>query len=125
MGTSMIFRWYNDLHQNLAGMSKEDLEKIDKLSPWSKEKESVQGWSILMELHNGNIEPLIWWKGRLLRLRDAPSVLTKKYYSKYDGKYLRSSEWTIFKKYLEGQLMQLDKEFKRLKRKEARLAKQS
>ncbi|MBI5046995.1 hypothetical protein HZC07_04685 [Candidatus Micrarchaeota archaeon] len=113
MGTSTIFRRYNDLGRYLASMSKEDLEKIDKLSPWKEEKESVGGWSILMELHNGNMHPLVWWYGRLIHLRDAPKILTKKYYDTYRGKHLQASEWTLFKRYLEGELKALDKEYKR------------
>ena len=113
MGTSTIFRRYNDFGGRLADMSKKDLEKIDKMNPWSAEKESVHGWSILMELHNGNINPLIWWHGRLLRLRDAPNILTKKYYDTYHGKHLQASEWTLLKRYLEGELKTLDNEYKR------------
>ncbi len=120
MGTSTIFRRFNDLHGTLASMSKEDLEKIDKLSPWRAEKESVHGWSILMELHNGNFHPLVWWYGQLFHLRDAPRLLTKKYYNKYTGKYLPASEWTLLKKFLEHELKELDKEYKKVSNEEIR-----
>ena len=120
MGTATIFKRLNDLHGSLADMTKEELEKIDGSSPYSSEKLWLHGWSIEMELHTGNVEPLVWWKGRLMRLRDAPKLLTKKYYNKYSGKYSPSSEWTMLKKYLQAELEQLDKEFKRIKRREYR-----
>ncbi len=120
MGTSTIFRRLNDLGGKLSTMSKEELEKIDNLSPWNGEKESVRGWNVLMEPHNGNFYPLIWWYGRLMRLEDAPQLLAKKHYNKYTGKYSPSSEWTLLKKYLEYELKKLDKEYKKLRRKSKR-----
>lgn len=123
MGTSTIFRRYNDWGGRLADMSKEDLEKIDKLSPWNNEKESVRGWSILMELHNGNVHPLIWWNGQMFHLRDAPKLLTKKHYNRYTGKYSQLSEWTLLKTYLERELKALDKEYKKLRTKQYRMKK--
>lgn len=121
MGTSTLFRRLNDLRTPLAGMSKADLEKLDKMSPWGgAEKERVGGWSILMELHNGNFHPLIWWYGRLIHLKDAPKMLTGKYYHKYSGKYSRSSEWTLLRKYLEAELKELDKEYLRFKARQYR-----
>ncbi|MFH1285974.1 MAG: hypothetical protein ABIH99_05330 [Candidatus Micrarchaeota archaeon] len=120
MGTSTIFRRHNDLACTLAGMSKKELESIDGLNPWKDEKESVRGWSILMELHNGNFHPLIWWYGRLLYLGDAPKLLTKKHYNYYTGKYSRSSEWTLLKNYLQQELARLDKIYKRYRMKEIR-----
>ena len=81
--------------------------------PRGDEKERVHGWTVEMELHNGNIHPLIWWYGQLMRLRDAPKLLTGKYYSKYADKRLRSSEWTPLKAHLEQELELLDKEYKR------------
>ncbi len=121
MGTSTIFRRFNDFGGNLASMSKEDLEKIDKLSPWKAEKESVHGWSVLMELHNGNYNPLIWWYGRLMYLRDAPKLLKEKYYNKYTGKYTRESAWTLLKVVLQRELEELDKEYKRARAKRYRM----
>jgi len=115
MGTSTIFRRYNDLRQNLADMTKEDLEKLDDLSPWGAERERLHGWEALMELHNGNIHPLIWWYGKLFHLRDAPGLLTQRHYNRYTGKYSRASEWTLLKRYLEGDLNALDKEYKRMR----------
>lgn len=53
MGTSTIFRRLNDLKRPLASMSKEELEKIDKLNPWSPQVDYVDGWDVQMELHNG------------------------------------------------------------------------
>jgi hypothetical protein len=125
MGTSTIFKRFNDLHLDLARMSKKDLKKIDRLSPWAEEKEYVHGWSAEMELHNGNFYPLIWWYGRLMHLKDAPKLLNKKYYNKYTGKYSRYSEWSLLKSYLEHELEWLDKEYKRERAKEYRKMKKS
>jgi len=112
MGTSTIFKRHNDLGCSLASMSKEELEKLDRLSPWGEKHESVGGWSAVLELHNGNFNPLIWWRGKLFRLQDAPKRLTGKYYNSYTGKYLPASEWTLLKKYLERELKELDREYK-------------
>lgn len=117
MGTSTIFKRFNDLSGRLSELSKEELGKIDRLSPWSAEKESVSGWSAVMELHNGNATPLIWWYGRLIRLTDAPGLLTKQYYNRYTGKYSQASEWTLLRKYLENELKMLDIEYKKARRK--------
>ena len=108
------------MHYDLANMFKEDLKKIDKLSPWAAEKESVNGWSVLIELHNRNFHPLIWWYGQLFHLRDAPRILAKKHYNRYTGKYTRESEWTLLKGCLEKELKYLDKEYKKFKAKEYR-----
>jgi len=120
MGTSTIFRRLNDLGGRLASMSKEELEKIDSLSPWKQEIESVRGWNAPLELHNGNAHILVWWYGRLMRIEDAPKQLSRKYYHKYSGKTLNVYEWTVLRKYCQNLLKQLDKEFKRLKRKSKR-----
>lgn len=120
MGTSTIFRRYNDVRFDLARMSKEDLEKLDELRPWGAEKESVHGWEALMELHNGNFHPLIWWYGRLFKLHDAPSLLTQRHYNRYTGKYSQASEWTLLRRHLEVELKALDKEYKRTRAKRYR-----
>lgn len=120
MGTSTIFRRLNDLKRPLASMSKEELEKIDKLNPWSPQVDYVGGWDVQMELHNGNFHPLIWWYGGLLHLKDAPRKLDKMPYNRLTGKYTRVSEWTLLKKYLDAELNRLDKEYKKFKRKEYR-----
>lgn len=112
MGTSTLFRRYNDLHPHLASLSKNELKEIDALSPWKEEKDVVRGFSAIMELHNGNFHPLIWWYGRLLHLRDAPKILAKKYYNKYTGKMTREYEWTMVKTIIERELKFLDKEFR-------------
>ena len=38
------------------------------------------------ELHNGNTYALVFWKGKLMKIEDAPKILNKKYYSKYQGR---------------------------------------
>jgi len=123
MGTSTIFRRWNDWCAKLANMSKEELEKLDESSPWGEEKERVRGWEVVMELHNGNFHPLIWWYGRLFHLRDAPKLLNKKHYNKYTGKYTRETEWTLVKGIIENELRYLDKEYKRIRAKEYRMKK--
>ena len=47
------------------------------------------------ELHKGNVYPLVFWKGNLMKLEDAPKVLNKKYYSKYRGKEVNEYEWIV------------------------------
>ena len=69
-----------------------------------------------MELHNGNVYFLVFWKGRLIRLKDAPKILNKKYYDKYTGKFRREYEWTILKGALLNEITELDKEFKKIKK---------
>ena len=120
MGTSTLFKRYNDLGGRLAGMSNEDLARIDDLSPWEGKKEIVRGWSAELELHNGNFTPLIWWYGRLMRLTDAPHLLTGKKYNKYAGKSMREYEWTVAKRMILQELEMLDKEFKRARARERR-----
>lgn len=115
MGTSTIFRRYNDFGGRLATMSKEELAKIDAMSAWKSEKDRVQGWEVLMELHNGNVHPLIWWNGQLFHLRDGPGFLLRRHYNRYTGKYSNISDWTLLKKYLERELKELDKAYRRLK----------
>jgi hypothetical protein len=113
MGTSTLFKRFNDLSSKLSSLSKEELKEIDELSPYGEQKERVRGWSIEMELHNGNFEPLIWWYGRLMRLRDASKLLAKKHYDTYRGKQLQISEWKLMKGVLEKELKRYDKEFEK------------
>lgn len=120
MGTSTIFKRFNDLHGNLSKMSKKELEEIDALHPFGEQNVTVRGWSVSMELHNGNFYPLIWWHGRLIHLKDAPRLLTNKHYNKYKGKYERFSDWTLLRVYLEAELKALDKEYKRTMAKQRR-----
>ena len=113
MGTSTIFRRYNDLKTNLSTLSKKELKRIDNLSPWGVDNRGFKGWEVLMELHNRSFYPLIFWHGRLFRLEDAPKELSKKYWDKYTGKTRKEYEWTLLKKFLLGQIEYLDKEFKK------------
>ena len=112
MGTSTIYKRMNDLGMNFKEMTKKDLGELEKLSPYGEEK-WYHGWSCPLELHNGNVYPLIFWKGLLMRLEEAPSKLNKKYYNKYSGKTLNEYEWTMLKKFLIAEITRLDKEFKK------------
>jgi len=106
----------NDLGMNFKNMTKKDLRELEKLSPYGEEK-WYRGWSCPMELHNGNTYVLIFWKGRLMRLEQAPKFLDKKYFNKYTGKHVREYEWTLLKKLLINEVDSLDKEFKKSLRK--------
>jgi hypothetical protein len=117
MGTSTIFRRWNDWRTDLSTLSKKELKQIDNLSPWGKDDKNFKSWEILMELHNGNIYPLIFWKGRLMKLEDAPKELSRKYWDKYTGKTRKEYEWTLLKRFLLNQIEYLDKEFKKQTRK--------
>ena len=97
-------------------MKKEELEQIDHLSPYSVENRFV-GWHAPLELHNGNVEVLVWWKGRLMRLKDAPFELGRKYFDKYNGKTLSVYEWTLLKRLALNQISELDKQFQKTLRK--------
>lgn len=118
MGTTTIFTRHNDLGMKFEYMSKKDLKNLSKLSPFSKEKISYHGWSVPFELHNGNIYVLVFWKGRLMKLGEAPKILTRKYWDKYCGKTLREYEWTLLKKLILHEVEYLDKEFKKERIKE-------
>src|SRR3989339_1031617 len=116
MGTTTFFLRHNDLGKPLSKMDKKELEKLDSLSPYG-ETQHHAGWSVPFELHNGNTYALVFWKGRLMKIEDAPKVLSKKYYSKYRGKEVNEYEWTVLKKYMLAEIQRLDKEFKKSLRK--------
>lgn len=116
MGTTTFFLRHNDLSKPLNKMGKEELEKLNNLSPYG-ETQHHAGWSVPFELHNGNTYALVFWKGRLMKIEDAPKVLNKKYYSKYQGRKVNEYEWTVLKKYLLAEVQRLDKEFKKFVRK--------
>ncbi len=113
MGTSTIYKKMNDIAIPLSKINKRELKKIDNLSPYSKEKETISGWSCPMELHNGNVNILVWWRGRLMRLEDSPGQLNNKYYNRYSGKTLREYEWTILRRMILREVEYLDKNFKK------------
>ncbi len=120
MGTTTFYLRHNDLKRKLGNMTKEELDKLDNLSPYKEEKH-LFGWHTPMELHNGNVYPLIFWKGRLIKLEDAPTKLNKKYYDKYTGKIRNEYEWTLLKRFLIAEVERLDKEFKKSLRKKGKI----
>ena len=81
MGTTTFFLRHNDLRKPFTKMDKKELEKLDSLSPYG-ETQHHAGWSVPFELHNGNVYVLVFWKGRLIKIENAPKTLNKKYYSK-------------------------------------------
>lgn len=113
MGTTTFYLRYNDFGAHLNRMKKKELEKLDKLSPYSQETDYC-GWRTPLELHNGNIHVLIFWKGRLMKMEDAPTKLNKKYWNKYSGKTINIYEWTLLKKMILNEVKYLDKQFKKL-----------
>jgi len=116
MGTTTFFLRLNDCGKPLNKMNKKELEELNDLSPY-KDKTCCGGWRVPLELHNGNVYALVFWKGKLMKIEDAPKILNKKYYDKYRGKKLKVYEWTILKKYLLAKIEWLDKEFKKSVRK--------
>ena len=115
MGTTTFFLRLNDCGKPLQKMSKKELEELNKLTPYD-DKPYKGGWLVPLELHNGNVYALVFWKGKLMKIEDAPKVLNKKYYDKYRGKKLKEYEWTILKKHLLAEIECLDKEFKKARR---------
>ena len=97
-------------------MSEKELKELNNLSPYD-DKPYKGGWMVPLELHNGNVNALVFWKGRLMKFEDAPKALRKKYYSKHLGKEVKEYEWTVFKKYILAEVERLDKEFKKSLRK--------
>ncbi len=112
MGTTTFYLRHNDIGRKLSEMTKEELDKLDNLSPYKKDN-SAFGWFVPFELHNGNVYLLIFWKGRLIRLDEAPNKLNRKYYSRLAGKTTKEHEWTVLKKFLLNEIEKLDKEFKK------------
>lgn len=92
------------------------METLDELSPYG-ENHNAFGWRVPLELHNGNVYVLVFWKGRLMRLDDAPRQLNKKYWDKYRGKTHDIYEWTLLKKVMLKDIEYLDKQFKKEVRK--------
>jgi hypothetical protein len=122
MGTTTFFLRNNDLGKPLNKMGKKELEKLNNLSPYD-DKSYCGGWQAPLELHNGNVYALVFWKGRLMKIEDAPKVLNKKYYSKHLGKEVNEYEWTVLKRYILAEIQRLDKEFKKSLRKNKTCAK--
>ncbi len=117
MGTTTFYLRHNDFGRHLDRMTKKELEKLSKISPYDKEPYYL-GWRVPLELHNGNIYVLVFWKGKLMKLEDAPDELKNKYWDKYKGKTLNVYEWTLLRKLILNQIEYLDKKFKSLLRKE-------
>ena len=70
MGTTTFYLRYNDFGARLRNLKKRELEKLDKLSPYSDDNHFLS-WRVPLELHNGNVYALVFWKGKLMRLEDA------------------------------------------------------
>ncbi len=119
MGTTTFYLKHNDLANSLNNMSKKEIKELSKVSPYSNDP-NYRGWRVPMELHNGNVYLLVFWRGRLMKLEDAPKVLNQKYYNKYNGKRLKEYEWTVLKSRILDDIEYLDAEFKKeLKKKKA------
>ena len=116
MGTTTFYLRHNDIGRKLSSMTKGELDRLDNLSPYKSENHAF-GWSAPLELHNGNIYPLIFWRGKIIRLDEAPYQLNEKYYSRLMGKNMREYEWTMLRKFLLNELNKLDKDFKKSLRK--------
>ena len=119
MGTTTFYLRHNNFGRRLSNLTKEELLVMDDLSPYKKENHAF-GWHAPLELHNGNVYLLVFWKGRLMKLEDAPKILNKKYYDKYRGKTIREYEWTLLRKMALNELGYLDKSFKKEQRKTKR-----
>lgn len=107
MGTTTFFLRYNNSGKPLNTMNKKELEKLNDISPYD-ENHYYSGWQIPLELHNGNVYILIFWKGRLMKLENAPKILNKKYYDRYRCKEIKEYEWTILRKYILAEIRRLD-----------------
>lgn len=116
MGTTTFYLRHNDFGRRLSGMKEKELKILDCLSPY-KEENHAFGWRVPFELHNGNVYVLVFWKGRLMKLEDAPKILNKKYYDKYRGKTLKEYEWTLLKNFILSEVDYLNKKFKKELRK--------
>ena len=116
MGTTTFFLRLNDLGKPLHKMGKQELEKLNNLSPYA-DTPHYAGWHVPFELHNGNVYALVFWKGKLMKIEEAPRVLNKKYYDKYRGKKLKEYEWTMLKRSLLAEIERLDTEFMKARRK--------
>jgi len=116
MGTTTFFLRLNDCAKPLHKMSKKELAELNSTTPYD-DKPYKGGWLVPLELHNGNVNALVFWKGRLMKIEDAPTALNKKYYDKYRGKKLNEFEWTVLRRYLLAEIEQLDQEFKKAQRK--------
>jgi len=119
MGTTTFFLRLNDCEKPLHKMSKKKLEELNNTTPYDN-KPYKGDWLVPLELHNGNVNVLVFWKSRLIKIEDAPKILDKKYYDKYRGKKRNEYEWTILKRHLLAEIEQLDKEFKKAQRKNKR-----
>lgn len=111
MGTTTFYLRHNDMKRKLSSLTKEELGRIDELSPYKND--FAFGWHAPLELHNGNVYALIFWKGWLMKLEQAPKNLTKKCYNRFTGRHTNKYEWTALKNFLIAEINRLDKEFKR------------
>lgn len=112
MGTTTFYLKKNDLSTSLDKLNKKEIKQLANLSPHGKENDYI-GWSTPMELHNGNIYLLVFWRGQLMKLEEAPEILKDKYYNRFTGKTMNIYEWTLLKRLMLNEIRQLDHEFKK------------
>ncbi|MFH1453934.1 MAG: hypothetical protein ABIH00_08175 [Armatimonadota bacterium] len=112
MGTTTFYLRKNDFAGSLNKMTKKDLEELNNLSPYNKDPHYM-GWTVPFELHNRNVYVLVFWKGKLMKLEDAPDQLNRKYYDTYKGKTMKEYEWTLLKNMMLNRIEYLDKKFKK------------
>lgn len=94
---------------------------MKRLTGFHPTDNEFMGWRAPLELHNGNVYVLAFWKGRLMKLEDAPHQPNRKYWDKYRGKTHNIHEWTLLKRIMLNEIGCLDKVFKReLKKKRSK-----
>lgn len=94
-------------------MSKEELERLDNASPWSRDPILPGGWEAPLELHNSDIHILVWWKGMMMRLEKAPEqeILHRKFWNRYKGKTQNRSEWSIIRRALNYRMEEAERTY--------------
>lgn len=120
MGTSTIFQRFNDFGRRLAGMTKKELEAIDTMSAYASEEQKQEnlpgGWNCPLELHNRNIEVLLWYEGRLMRLHEAPPRLLDFFYNSWKGKTEKRTKWSVARRMLKMDIERAEEAFRRAQR---------
>jgi len=124
MGTTTIFQRHNDYGKRLSSMEKEELGAIDSISAYSSEEEKRKllpgGWYCPLEVHNSDIEVLLWYRGRLFRLMDAPENLLDFFYNKWKGKVEKRTKWSVARMLLKIQLAEAERRYEKALRKKTK-----